>query len=246
MRLAIISDIHCNLVALDTVLAKIETQRVDQLLCPGDVVGLGPQPREVIARLQTIACPVVMGNNDGWILQPVLKESSQLDVQYLQDINVWSIDQLTDADKAYIKTFQPTITISLSENKTLLAYHGSPRSYHEILDSTTPDQQLEEAFQGFQADIMVGGHTHMQMFRRYKQQIILNPGSVGLAFDRAFPTTEARNVPWAEYAIVDVTTNSLNVELYRIPFDISAFIETILKSRIPHAEWLVSEWNRTL
>jgi putative phosphoesterase len=245
MRLAIISDIHCNLVALDTVLAKIETQRVDQILCLGDVVGLGPQPREVIARLQTIACPIVMGNNDGWVLQPVLKESSQLDVQYLQDINVWGVDQLTDADKAYVKTFQPTITMSLSANKRLLAYHGSPRSYNKILDSTTPDEQLEEAFQGFQADIMVGGHTHMQMFRRYKQQIVLNPGSVGLALDRAFPTTEARNAPWAEYTIVDTTTNSLNVELYRIPFDISAFIETILKSRMPHAEWWVNEWNRT-
>ena len=245
MRLALISDIHCNLVALDIVLANIEKQHVDQLLCLGDVVGLGPQPREVLARLQTITCPVVMGNNDGWILQPVLKESSQLDVQYLQDTNVWGLNQLTDADKAYIGTFQPTITMSLSENKTLLAYHGSPRSYHKILDSTTPDQQLEEAFQGFQAHIMVGGHTHMQMFRRYKQQIVLNPGSVGLALDRAFPTTEARNIPWAEYAIVDVTTNSFNVELYRIPFDISAFIDVILKSGMPHAEWWVSEWNRS-
>ena len=243
MRLAIISDIHCNLVALDTVLANIEKQHVDQLLCTGDVVGLGPQPREVLARLQTIACPVVMGNNDGWTLQPVPKEHSQLEAQYLQDINVWGLNQLTDADKAYIGTFQPTITMSLSENKTLLAYHGSPHSYHKILDSTTPDQQLEEAFQGFQADIMVGGHTHMQMFRRYKQQIILNPGSVGLALDRAFPTTEARNAPWAEYAIVESNNNSLNVELYRIPFDISAFVETILKSRMPHAEWLVSEWS---
>lgn len=245
MRLAIISDIHCNLVALDTVLANIEKQDVDQILCLGDLVNLGPQPREVLARLQSVACAVVMGNADGWILQPFMEEPEQLEAQYLQDIKVWGLNQLTDADKAYIRTFQPTITMSLSENKTLLAYHGSPRSYNEILDSTTPHEQLEEAFQGFQANIMVGGHTHMQMFRRYKQMLVLNPGSVGLALDRAFPTTEARNAPWAEYAIVDATTNSLSVELYRIPFDISSFIDVLLKSGMPHAEWWTGEWNRS-
>lgn len=245
MRLALISDIHCNLVALDTVLANIEKQHVDQIVCLGDVVGLGPQPRQVLERLQTIACPVVMGNNDGWVLHPVLKEPPQIDAQYLQDMNVWGSNQLTDADKIYIKTFQSTIMMSLAENKTLLAYHGSPRSYHEILDSMTPDEQFREAFEGFHADIMAGGHTHMQMFRRYKQQIVLNPGSVGLALDRAFPTTEARNAPWAEYAIVDATTNSLNVELYRIPFDISAYIDVTLKSGMPHAEWWIGEWNRS-
>ncbi len=244
MRLALISDIHGNLVALETVLAAIAQQNVDTILCLGDVALDGPQVPEVIERLQQLGCPIVMGNTDAKLLTAHHKQYKDPFSQMTNDIDVWCAQQLTDAHKAYIQTFQSTITLRLPQNRILLAYHGSPRSFKEFLKPTTSDEVLEEAFAGFHADIMVGGHTHSQMFRRYKDVLVLNPGSVGAALDRVSPLNEARHSPWAEYALIEASKNDLHVELFRLPFDIEKFIAITLASGMPHAEWSAGEWNR--
>ena len=244
MRVALISDIHGNLVALETVLSAIAQRNIDTILCLGDVAAGGPQAGEVIERLQQLDCPVVMGNTDAKLLTIQPKQLENVYSQNVHDIDVWCAQQLTDAHKAYIQTFRPTLTHALPHNRVLLAYHGSPRSFKELLLPTTPDEVLEEAFAGFQADIMVGGHTHMQMFRRYKDILVLNPGSVGASIDRFAPLEKVRNALWTEYAILDTTYNDLHVELFRVPFDIEKFIAITLASGMPHAEWSADEWNR--
>src|SRR5581483_9178635 len=167
MRLALISDIHGNLIALKAVLAEITQQNIDHILCLGDVAAFGPQPLQVLARLQTLGCPVVMGNTDAALLNPQLLQPAAEPTSRNQDIQRWNAQQLTEADKTYISSFQATINYPLARGKTLLAYHGSPRSFRERLLPTTSEEDLEQAFAGCKADIMVGGHTHMQMFRRY-------------------------------------------------------------------------------
>ncbi len=243
MRLALIADIHGNLVALEAVLTELAAQQIEHIVCLGDVAASGPQPQQVIELLQRLGCPVVVGNTDAWLLKPQLKETADLFQQRCQDIELWCAQQLSASDQEYLRTFQPTLEYPLSNGKVLLGYHGSPRSYHEQILSTTPEEELEQAFAGFQADIMVGGHTHIQMFRRYKNILLLNPGSVGLAIDRVSPLNEVRNPPWAEYAIVDSEGDALRVELHRTPFDLQAFIQVTLTSGMPHAEWSAGEWG---
>jgi len=70
MRIALIADIHGNLVALETVLHELAQESIDQILCLGDVGALGPQPHEVIDRLRQLQCTVVLGNTDAWLLAP--------------------------------------------------------------------------------------------------------------------------------------------------------------------------------
>ena len=70
MRIAIISDIHGNLVALEAALNDLKTEHMDRIVCLGDVVSGGPQPGEVVAHLKTLNGPVVMGNMDTWCLNP--------------------------------------------------------------------------------------------------------------------------------------------------------------------------------
>jgi predicted phosphodiesterase len=247
MRLALISDIHGNLVALEAVLAEIAQQNIahdsQHILCLGDVAAFGPQPLQVLARLQGIGCPVVMGNTDAGLLNPLLQQPATEPTDRVQDIQRWCAQQLTEADKAYISSFQPTISYPLTDGKTLLAYHGSPRSFRERLLPTTTEEDLEQAFAGHSAYVMVGGHTHMQMFRRHKDMLVLNPGSVGVAMDRVSPLAEVHNPAWAEYAILTIEGNALNVELRRTPFDMHALHQAIYSSGIPHAEWLASEWT---
>jgi predicted phosphodiesterase len=67
MRIALLADIHGNLSALEAVLAALQAEAVDQLICLGDVAAVGPQPHEVIGRLRDVGCPAVKGNTDAWL-----------------------------------------------------------------------------------------------------------------------------------------------------------------------------------
>ena len=229
--------------ALDAVLAAIAAQDIEIIICLGDVAATGPQPQQVIERLKAIGCPVVMGNTDAWLLEPELKETTDTYTQRIQEIELWGAQQLSAADKEYLRTFQPTLVYPLTDGKMLLGYHGSPRSFNEQILPTTTQEELDQAFAGVHADILIGGHTHLQMLRRYRNMLLLNPGSVGLAFDPVWPFEDARNPPWGEYAIINIEGNSLNIELCRVPFDVQALIQAALTSGMPHADWWAGEWN---
>ncbi len=244
MQLALIADIHGNLFALDAVLNDLRQRSIEQILCLGDVASGGPQPREVIQRLREINCPIVMGNTDAWLLKPQSREPKSVFAQYNQEIDFWCSQQLDEDDKAFLNMFQPTITRQLGEAKTLLAYHGSPRSFREIILPTTPDEELDAIFAEQPGEILAGGHTHLQMFRRYRERLLLNPGSVGMAMDRSFPFEEVRNTPWAEYAILSINRNHLSVELCRVPFDIDGFLQVHFECGMPYAQWSADLWNR--
>jgi predicted phosphodiesterase len=245
MPLAVISDIHGNLVALEAVLSAITARRIERIVCLGDVAATGPQPHEVIARLQKLGCPVVMGNTDDWLLHPALQEHDDPDAQRIQDIDQWGAEQLTAEDRAYIEGFEPTISIELEDGVWLLAYHGSPRSYDEQILPTLSSEELDAALDGRAADIYIGGHTHMQLLRRHRSSLVLNPGSVGLAMDSAPPFERpVRNPPWAEYAIITTgAQGELTVELHRAPFDVDALRHVIYASDMPHAAWFASDWG---
>lgn len=244
MRIALLADIHGNLFALDAVLADIHQRNVEQILCLGDVASGGPQPCEAIQRLREIGCPIVMGNTDAWLLEPRMRERESEFARRNQEIEFWSSQQLSEEDKAFLRTFQPTITQQINGTKTLLAYHGSPRSFREAILPTTPDAELDAIFGGLSGEILVGGHTHLQMFRRYREKLVLNPGSIGMAMDRTFPFEEVHNPPWAEYAILNIDGNSLDVEFHRIPFDLDGWLRVHFTCGMPHAEWSANLWNR--
>ena len=247
MRVAIISDIHGNLVALEAALADIAGQAVDQTVCLGDVALAGPQPHEVSQRLRAVACPVVMGNCDAWMLDPPPPdETKEGDAARLDAIEYWSATRLTEEDKTFFRSFQPTITVPLGEGKTLLCFHGTPRSYDEIIKATTPDSQLDEVFAGVEADVLVGGHTHAQLFRRWRTSLLLNPGSVGLPFDGVPPDSGPfpglRNPAWVEYLVLTCDGRGLSVDLRRVLYALDELRRTILASGMPHAEWFASDW----
>lgn len=243
MRLALISDIHGNNVALEAVLTEISTQNITQLICLGDIASTGPQPCEVIKQLQEIGCPVVMGNMDAWLLQPEPKGQPDVRRQRWQEMDLWCTQHLSSADRAYLRSFPPSIEHPLPDGKMLLCYHGSPRSYNERILPTTPEEELEQALAGTRGDLMAGGHTHVQMFRRFKDILVLNPGSVGLAMDRVSPLSDIRQPAFAEYAIVEYDKTSLHVGLHRIAFDLQAFIQVMNASGMPHAAWWASHWK---
>ena len=247
MRIAVIADIHGNLIALDAVLAEISAQGIETSVCLGDVAGLGPYPREVLARLQALACPVVMGNADEFLLDPSLLDPAnhpQADprTRRMHEMERWTAAQLTPADKEYVRTFQPAVEVRIGEDAVILCYHGSPRSSWDEIRVSTPDVEMVSLLGYRRTLVMAGGHTHEQFVRRLDQSIVINPGSVGLPYE-TLAGSDFRNPPWAEYAVVTAEGDRLAVELRRVPVDQAVIREALLASSLPHAAWWAADWR---
>lgn len=247
MRLALLADTHGNLIALDAVLEEIQDENIERIICLGDVAGLGPQPREVIDRLRRLGCPVVMGNADEFLLDPSqveLERHPDADerLRAMHDAERWCAAQLTDADRDYIRSFQPVVEIRMDEGQRLLCYHGSPRSAWEQIHSGTSQQEMIEMLGEDRPEMMAGGHTHDQFFRRLQNTIVLNPGSVGLAYEE-LPDGSDRNPPWAEYAVIVQESGRIRVDLRRVPLDLAEIRQALLECGMPHAERWAADWR---
>lgn len=253
MRIALISDIHGNAIALEAVLQDAQRAGVDAIVCLGDIVLGGPGPREALERIMALECPVVRGNTDETVAnarpkatplkgsktaqqsatQPVAQDAQSRS----RDVAQWCRAQLEEHHVEFLQSLPLTATVELTGGQRLLAYHGTPRSVTEPLYPTTPDDELKELFAGVDALVYAGGHTHCQMVRRYKASLVVNPGAVGLPFGFNPPNV-------AEYAIVHAENRFLDVSLRRVPIDHEAVAAAILASTMPHREWLAAQWHK--
>jgi predicted phosphodiesterase len=248
MRLAVFSDIHGNCVGLDAMLADLKTKAVDGLLCLGDAIQGGPQPAQVVARLRALGCPVVMGNADAWLLTGQLTGGDSDDDaagRIRVAVRAWSLAQLSEADKAFIAGFAPTITTTLDGGFTLLAYHGSPTSFDDVIKADIPQERLAELLAGHAADAYCGGHTHTQFMRRTGAgpQVHFNPGSVGFAYSHHQEEEGFQADPWAEYAILEVVGQHFALTFRRVPYDVQVLREAYLSSGRPHADVAVAQYQ---
>jgi predicted phosphodiesterase len=241
MRVAIISDIHGNGVAFEAVLHDLGSVAAEQVVCLGDAIQGGAQPTETVARLRELGCPVVMGNADAWLLSGV--DTAEPASEELRQMRDWSLAQLSDGDRAFIAGFVPTVEIALGQAGTLLCFHGSPRSFDEIIFPDTPTEDVERMLGGTAALALAGGHTHLQQLRRLGKARFINPGSVGLAYDALAQTPLAD--PWAEYAVLTVRDDGwLSVEFRRVPFDVDAYLRVVDQSGMPSAATVHARYQR--
>jgi predicted phosphodiesterase len=244
MRIALIADIHGNLAALQAALEAIDRDRPDQIVCLGDVAATGPRPREALALLRDVGCPVVMGNADAELLDPSDTVSDPDDfTANILDITRWCADQLDAEDRAFIASFRPTVEVELGAGNRLLCCHGSPRNFDDVIVAATPDEEIDEMIGGREAEVYAGGHTHVRMLRAWRGREIVNPGSVGLAY-RFLPDGSVRLPPWAEFALLSSSDEgAVSVNFRRVPYDREATVRAMHEGGMPHAAWWATDWR---
>lgn len=218
MRVALVSDIHANEVALSAVLADIRRLGVDQVVCLGDVATLGPRPGAVIDALRTLGCICILGNHDEFLLDPALVHTYTEAPVIVAAVD-WCRDQLGPSELAFLRSFQTGCELALGDGQTLLLFHGSPRSHMEDLLATTPPGELDRLLGGRSATVMAGGHTHIQMLRQHRGALLVNPGSVGLPFKEYVAGRPPTLLGHAEYAVVESERGGVAVQLRRVPLD---------------------------
>ena len=241
MRVALLSDIHANEIALRAVLADLQRQSVDRIVCLGDVATLGPQPHAVLEILSERNCACVMGNHDEFLLDRALARQYS-DGSVIGAAVDWCRDALSEDELDYIYTFESTIDISLEHGATLLAYHGSPRSHLENLLATTSADELDLMLAGHSATVLAGGHTHVQMLRQHRGALVVNPGSVGLPFKEFVAGRAPMVLAHAEYALVEASRAGVEVSLKRVHLERDALRDAAAASRTPFRDVLVAQY----
>lgn len=244
MQLAVISDIHGNCFALEQVLDDIRLQGIEQIVCLGDAVQGGAQPAQTVACLRTLNCPIVLGNADAWLLtgQNISPEEKVSEQQLA--VRDWSLGQLSHDDMAFIQQFSPTIELWPGANQKLLCFHGSPRSFNDIILPDTPDEAVRQFLDGWDATLWTGGHTHTQQLRRVDSGWYFNPGSISLAYNWKHSGEKIRVDPWADYAIVSATGDNFGITFRHVPFDVDKLAQVIRASGRPYAEEAVGVYSR--
>lgn len=238
MRIGIFSDVHANLHALEAVANELEEARCDRVVFLGDALGMGPRPVEVLERLRDLCDAFVIGNADAEVLEGGAPTEDE-HLGRVLEIAAWTAEQLDLEHKGFL-TSLPARFEAAADRLRMLAYHGSPRSFDERVDATTPPGELEELLSAFEADVYAGGHTHFQFVRRHRRALVMNPGSAGLAYDRTHPTADIRLAPFAEFALLEAAREDVRVTLGRVPFEVAAHLAALRSSGMPHAEWMAA------
>lgn len=192
-RIAIISDIHGNLPALEAVLAEVAALEVDRVVSCGDVIA-GPFPRECLERLLRLDAVFVRGNADG--------ESPRAPAGSWE----WVAGRLDPVSLELVAAWPHPVSV-----EDVLYCHGSPRDVDEILTRVSPDERFRDAMAGSGERLVLGGHTHVQFAREVDGRTFVNAGSVGMPYEGrpgAFWTLvdgeafEHRRTPYAVEAAV--------------------------------------------
>ena len=225
MRIAIFSDIHGNIAALESVLADIAARAVDTTYCLGDLVGYAPFPNEVINRMRVLATPTIMGNYDdgvGFERDDCGCAYREAEERRRGDQSLaWTKAHVTAENKAFLRTLKPEIRFEVDGRRVLLV-HGSPRKMNEYLFEDRPLSSFQRLAASSNADIIVYGHTHKPYTKVVDDVLFLNVGSVG----------KPKDGDWrACYTVLDVAVPSAQV--IRVEYDISMVTAAIRHSELP-------------
>lgn len=247
MRIALFSDIHANLPALEACLKSIEEQRPDAIYCLGDLVGYNIWANEVINEIRKRGIPTIAGNYD----QGIGLMSDECGCAYKtegeKDMGKISIgftnSIVTPDERRYLRTLPAHIRVDFQLNNdklNLLLVHGSPRKINEYLFEDRDEKSLLRIMEQADADIMCFGHTHKPYYRllptepqenaRYRHAI--NIGSVGKPKD---------NNPRGCYVILTINQDSIitkkdavEVEFIRFEYDVEKAAKAVEDSPLPN------------
>lgn len=230
MRIAIISDIHGNYLALEKVFADIDRQDVDEVICLGDIVGYGPMPNECVELVKERSLISLMGNHDAAALG---KDSIDTFNTNAQKAIIWTKDILSEEAKQYLSTAS-----WLYSNGNYTYVHSSPNKPEEWTYIATIHQAMEQ-FAFFNGQVCFVGHTHVAIIFAQNQFSHLSSRNENLVFENSEryivnvgAVGQPRDYdPRACYGILDTENNSF--EFRRLEYDIKKTQELMQEVGLP-------------
>jgi protein phosphatase len=234
-RIAIISDTHGNLPALEAVLADIRSRGIETIYCLGDLAGKGPSGPEVIDICRNVCVATVQGNWDA-LIGGVDHEWSA------HPMNAWHRQQIGDERADYLAALPGTVEFLLSGHRVRLFHASQTSVYHRVRQYDPPDthramfENTDFTGNGPVPDIVGYGDIHIAYVKSLARKCLFNAGSVGNPLD----------IPEACYAVLEGEFESdaaapWTVSIVRVPYDIEAAIRQAAASGMPELDAWTNE-----
>lgn len=247
MRVALFSDIHGNLPALEAVLSDIDKYRPDEIYCLGDLLNFAPWTNEIVNLLRARNIPAVMGNHDEGIgnHKNAFSFAYQSDEERKAGLRAiaFTNSKITDANREYLRTLPRNLRLDTGDHEPyihMLLTHGSPESVDQYIQEDHKEAELLEIMDAYAADILIMGHTHKPYHRVmlseqngesiYRHAI--NVGSVGR------PKDGDMRAAWCSVELTEKSSlydpDSVQMRIHRVKYDWQYTVNAIRKSKIPN------------
>ncbi|HEX4014057.1 MAG TPA: metallophosphoesterase family protein [Candidatus Cybelea sp.] len=232
MRLAVLSDIHGNLLALDACVADLEAQGgADAVAVAGDLCLAGPKPKKVLQRLEDLGADCIRGNKDRFLCDEVCDaEQSATDLARIE----WTRRELGERWLSWLRALPFAMRIGEDDNQ-LLIVHANPKNDDEHIWPDADDATLERLVGDERASAIAFGHLHLPYVRMWRGRLLVNVGSVGVPKD---------GDPRACYAIFTERTGGWEVKHRRVAFDVKKAATQFSDCGIPESAELIATLRR--
>lgn len=255
MRLAVLSDIHGNLTALEAALADLAAAGgADVTWVLGDLAAGGPRPAECIRRIRELEAAtnteehkhkfgVIGGNTDRYLVTgermrtPSAKDADQFSKLAAgwaarDAIYNWSVAQLAWEDYEYLSKLRGReLALPVENYGWVIGYHAIPGNDEAIILPDTNIEEARDALLDREGRLAIGGHTHIQMDRDLGDWRMINVGSVGMSFQDGAK---------AHYGLFTFENGTVQVDLRAVPYDVAAFKADFAAAAHPGPEWTLS------
>ncbi|HPA73484.1 MAG TPA: metallophosphoesterase family protein [Spirochaetota bacterium] len=224
MKIACVSDIHGNAIALAAVLRDIDARGIANILCAGDFVGFGPFPEEVISLLRNRNIPCVTGNYDAKVLRFPDKKKKWKKKKRPESYESfrWTWKHLSKESREWLAAlpFSHAETIG---GFSLMMAHGSMLSYKDYIPAMTNEEELAAFLDGNAPDLFITGHTHVPFFTKIGDTFVVGCGSAGKPVEGS---------PDVSYVIVDLG-EQISGEVVRVRYDVEKLCAAVIERGLP-------------
>ncbi len=235
MKVAVISDIHGNMQALEPVLSDIDIEKCEKIFCLGDLAMAGPEPVCAIKKVKALyeqgKLELIQGNTDEMIANYSDEISAKVKNAFpIMGAALENDAEIIDSDlKMFLKELPKQKEIIIEGVKILLV-HGSPRKNDENIFPELPLAQVEEMLECVNADLVLCGHTHIPCgYQTSKKQTVVNVGSVGRPFTQN---------PQACYVIIEFLNGNFEIKHKLLNYDKNAASRILAKRLFKGADKL--------
>ena len=227
MKIALISDVHANMPALDAVLDHARKQDAKAIWNSGDLVGYGAYPEEVVQRLQGDDVLNTIGSYDVQVLRFKKRKERWRRKKSLEEYLAleWAYGQLSKKSRRYLRFLSQEMRMTIKGRRMLLT-HGCPGHSEKSAGPNKPPEALVRLAREAGADLIVCGRTHKPSARQVDGVWFINPGSVGLPVD---------GDPRASYSLLQIGPKEVQVQHHRVAYDVEQMVKAIRDNRLPEA-----------
>lgn len=236
MKVAVLSDIHGNGVALQYAINDLKSLGIKKIIILGDVIMKGPMPSQSLEMIKDKDLEIIgwiKGNTDLWLeeITDIWIPSTRREKE-LYSCYKYAKDNLEEEQIAFLKELPLECSINLN-GISILCVHGTPKSINEAIDSSVPEEEIKKAIKGVEEQVILSGHSHTSFIGEVDDKTIFNVGSIGNSLDGDNRIS---------YGVLEFVEGRINLVNRRISYPVDKIIKIAIDNKFP----LIDEYKSVI